>query len=250
MAIKIIRATIHGKLGNVEEVAHVLHFRTQPAPDVDQSIPGLITLGGQLAGYWLDFLNQAITPYGQGAPVRDYLPKTLVYDEIRIAHLSIAPGVKPVYLIPTQYVPCPAGSSGNGQAATLPYEVAMALSLGTQLRGPRHRGRVYLGPWTTSVMSGVVASGGTNQPAAVAVDGLFNGTEQAVGQAFGVKFVDQVRAHTGVVLNVLSQVGGESWPVTGVRTGAVPDSQRRRRRSQLESYHLSWGIAPGTVPSG
>lgn len=246
MAIRCVRAVIHAKLGTTEEVAHVLHFRTQPAPDVDQQASDLVSLGGQLGTLWQQFLTTGVTPYGQGAPVRDYLPKTLVYDEIRLSYMSFAPGVKPVYLVPTQFVAMPANCNGNGTAATLPYEVAMALSLGTHLRGPRHRGRLYLGPFTSAVMAGIVQSGGTNQPAPAALDGMFSGVQNAIGQAFGEKFVAPVKATTGVVLNVLSQKGGESYEVTGVRAGQVPDSQRRRRRSLLEAYAQAWGTAPGT----
>lgn len=249
MSINVVRCVIHGKLGLAEEVAHVLHFRTQPDADVPQTADQLKTLGGQLATIWEAFLNKGVTPYGQGASVRTYMPRTLVYDELRLAYLQVAPGVKPVYLVPTQYVAAGANSKGDGQAATLPYEVAMALSLGTALRGPRHRGRIYLGPFTSGVMAGVNLSGGTNTPAAAAADGLFSGVQNEIAHAFGADFVDPVRLTTGVRLNVLSQKFGESYAVTGVRAGAVPDSQRRRRRAQLESYQQSWGLAPGVPES-
>jgi len=237
MAIRIIRATVHGKIGTDEEVAHVLNLRTSPTPDVDQDAAALKTLGGQLRDLWSDFLSTGVTPYGQGTQVRGYMPAQIQYDEIRLAYLEIVPGVRPRYLVPTQYVPYAGLRTGggglaqpNGTNTPLPYEVAMALSFNTEFRGRSHRGRMYLGPLTAAVMG---------------TDGNFGDQAAAIGQAFGDKVVRGLVVNTGADLHVLSEKYGYSYPVQGVRVGRVPDSQRRRRRSRQEVYVQSYGQPVG-----
>lgn len=247
MSIKIVRATFHAKLGSLEEVAHVLHFRTAPTPDVTQTVASLNTLAPQLITQWGAFLQSTVSDTG-GPSVAGYLPQTLTYDELRLAYLTVTPGQKPVYDVPTQFYPMAGGNfsglAGRPQGATigfsLPYEVALALSLGTQFRGPRHRGRIYLGPWCANIMQ--------QTPGVAATDGYFSTVADGIGKAFGNAMIAGVAANTGVRLNVLSAKYGESYPVTGVRVGHVPDSQRRRRRSLVEGYAQVWGVAPGVVP--
>lgn len=230
MAIKVIRTTIHAKLGAAEEIAHVLHWRSSPTPDVDQDMAAVKTFADQVRDHWVAFLN-ASGPVGSGTQLRAHIASDVQYNEVRAAFLEITPGVRPRYLIPTQYSTF-TGATGNCSGVNpLPYEVAMCLSLNTHLRGARYRGRTYLGGLVQAELSS---------------NGLFGSPNTlAFGKAFYDQMVTAMTTDTGNDLHVLSAKFGESWPVSGVRVGVVPDSQRRRRKKQLEAYALAGGTAAG-----
>lgn len=230
MSIKVIRTTIHAKFGASEEMAHVLHWRSSPTPDVDQDMAAIKTFADQVRDHWVAFLN-ASGPAGSGSTIKSHISSDVKYDEVRAAFLEITPGVRPRYLVPTQYSTF-AGTTGNCTGGPpLPYEVALCLSLNTHLRGARYRGRTYLGGLTVSEL-------GSN--------GLFLSTNTlAFGLGYWQQMVQAMTTDTGNDLHVLSAKYGESWPVSGVRVGVVPDSQRRRRRKQLEAYALAGGTAAG-----
>lgn len=227
------RTVITGKIGDDEQVAHVLQWRTAPAPDVNQDAEDMRVLATQVRDRWLAFLA---ANGGGSAAIATLLPATLSYVDVRASYLEqTAPGAKPTYLVPTQYVPFIKDGSNNGAGGSspLPYEVAMCLSLNSNERGPRNRGRMYLGPLTSAVM------GQQGQfDAAVALH---------VGTAFGGAFVGPMNAQSGVDLHVVSHKYATSIPVQGVRVGQTPDSQRRRRRSRPELYVQAWGTPIGAA---
>lgn len=243
MSIKVLRAVIHGKIGTLEEVAHVLHFRTDPQADVALTKADLDALAPNIQTAFKNFWGGQFSTSGN-SPIGNLFRADLHYDEIRLAALTVTPGVRPVYDVPTQFYPFtapPVGSGGAGALAAgrgLPNEVAACLSFNTHLRGARHRGRLYLGPLTGAILDGDT--------------GMFSTAVEGLGKAFGDLFVSGVATSTGglaggqgLKLHVLSQKFGESYEVTGIRTGHVPDSQRRRRRSIPEAYAQVWGTAPG-----
>lgn len=230
MTIKVIRTTIHAKFGAAEEIAHVMHWRSKPTADVSQDAAAIKTFADQLRDHWVAFLDSS-GPVGSGTSLRQHLSTDVQYNEVRAAHLEISPGLKPVYLVPTQYSSF-TGTTGNcSGSGVLPYEVAMCLSLNTALRGARHRGRTYLGGIINSELAG---------------NGLFSvSSVTAFGKAYFDQLVTAMSTDSGNDLHVLSHKFGESYKVTGVRVGVVPDSQRRRRRKQLEAYVLAGGTAAG-----
>lgn len=224
-----ILATIVGKVGTDESVSHTLKFRTSPTPDVDQSPEQLLTFGAQVRDAWGNFINAVVPP---GLQLNQMFPSQLSYTEVRVAYLeSTAPGSKgadgkfhypkPTYLVPTQYVPWATPVAGRGASGPLPYEVACAMSLVTGVRGPRARGRVYLGPFDKGMM------GTDGNFSAQNVDALATGFRD---------FVHTLNTTTGNRLHVVSRMSNNSLGVNGVRVGLVPDSQRRRRRSRPELY--------------
>lgn len=237
-----IHATIVATLGGNESVAHTLNFRTAPAADVDQDAAALATFAGQIRDKWMAFLGATA-----GAnTVQRYMSPDLVYKEVRAAylqqdapagistHISRKTGrpvkdfayPRPAYIVPTQFATFPAtGASGNSSDPTLPYEVACCLSLKTAFRGPRNRGRLYLGGLTQTLMAG-------------------NGNFQApfvagIAAAFDETFLQALNTTTGNDAHVVSRAYNSSVPITGVSAGVVPDSQRRRRRSRLEAYSVA-----------
>lgn len=232
-----IHATIVGAIGADEAVAHTLNFRTAPAPDVDQSPAQLLTFAGQIRDAWVTFLTGNT---GSGT-VASRLPNTLVYKEVRAAYLEqTAPATisthlsrktghqvkdfaypKPDYIVPTQYAAFAGGTAVGAGTTPLPYEVALCLSLATGLRGPRNRGRFYLGPLDQTMMS---------------TAGQFDATKVAATRDAFAAFIHTLNLNTGNRLHVVSRAYATSVGVSGVTAGAVPDSQRRRRRSRPEAY--------------
>lgn len=115
--------------------------------------------------------------------------------------------------------------SGTGGVA-LPYEVACAVTLQTDTRGQRGRGRLYLPPYGVNSMQ---------------TGGVFTATTVSVSGEFIQKIFDDMKAaHAGIVPVVVSQRAKQLHEVTSIQTGRVPDSQRRRRRSQSEAPTVQW----------
>jgi hypothetical protein len=115
--------------------------------------------------------------------------------------------------------------TGTGGIA-LPYEVALAVTLQTDTRGPRGRGRVYLPPFgVNSMIAG----------------GIFNTNTVSMGGEFVQKIFDDMKAaHTPLVPVVVSERAKQLHEITSIQTGRVPDSQRRRRRAQSEAPTVQW----------
>jgi hypothetical protein len=227
MAVSVVKATIHGKLLQTEEVAHTFHFVGHNADITD--LDGVATV--LLAG-WTDFLSTGAVQLRNGGSgfVRDALSPDLVYDQLSLASIAIAPPAKPAYLIRTQFYPMPANTKGNGPIS-LPYEVAMCMSLGTAKRGPRYRGRSYLGPLAPAVLD----DHGSFVPGCV----------QGVGAALWTKFLNRGAIRATLDPVIASYKFGTAEPITNVRSGLIPDSMRTRRKQLSEAYHLDGGVATG-----
>lgn len=237
-----LHATILATLGGNESVAHTLNFRTAPTPDVDQDPAAVQTFANQIRDNWVIFLAAVA-----GAnTVQRYMSPDLVYKEVRVAYLEQTAGAgitthvsrktgrpvkdfampRPNYIVPTQFATFGATQAvGNSDGATLPYEVACCLSLKTAFRGPRNRGRFYLGGLTQTIMG----ANGNFQPTAVA----------GLAAAFDEKFLQPLNQTTGNDAHIVSRAYATSTPITGVSAGVVPDSQRRRRRTRLEAYSVA-----------
>jgi hypothetical protein len=236
--VPLFRCTVHATLTGGEEAANVLHFIDLGAPANSRDVAGCLAVGAKVLTAWQAFLA-AVVPAPIGT-VAGFYPDSARFDEVRVAAISItspAPVVNgkphPVnYDVATQFVPFPAGGNTLG-GASLPYEVACVMSLGTGQRGKSHRGRTYLGPVAMNSMPFTAGSQGTYVPAIV----------DAVGAAFWTHIVTALAAAPSLQLVVASIKNATVLPVTAVRVGTVPDSQRRRRKSQAEAYHLVGGVA-------
>lgn len=241
-----INVTIVGKLGSLEQINHVLKFRTKPAPDVDQSEADLQTFANQVRDTWAAFFNGNDLATQNATKISHRFNAELVYTEVHAAYLeqtaaasfTTHPGKRgpvkdfhyprPAYLVPTQYAQF-AQNAVKGTAdpgfGSLPYEVALCLTHTSGLRGPRNRGRIYLGGLGAQTVDS---------------HGMFTADVQAVGAAYGKNFVQAINAASGNELHIVSRAYATSVRVNGVSTGLVPDSQRRRRRSLLESSLSGW----------
>lgn len=236
-----LRTTIVGTIGTTEGVAHVLNWRPADAPDGDLTAAQVQAHGDHVRDAWASFING-----GAVRATKTVLSANLTYKEVRTAYLeqgaaatvTTHPGKRgpvkdfhyprPTYLVPTQYSTFAAGAvKGTGVGNDLPWEVALCLSLSTGLRGPRNRGRLYLGPLLA----------GTMNP-----NGVFDNTVDDVANNFASLFVTAANAATSTKLMVVSRAYATALPITGVSVGHVPDSQRRRRKKQPELRTAPTGV--------
>lgn len=232
MPMRYINSTIIGKIGNDEQVAHTLRWRT-PTENADLDIAQVQGFANTLRDRWAAYLNAAGVA-GAGNQIRAYLPTTLEYTEVRAAYIeqTTPDQVKPPYLVRTQYAPIAPGAQKGTSPTPLPYEVAAAISLNTNFRGPRFRGRLYLGPLGTNCLGN---------------DGNFaQNVVNRLGAAFWTEVVVPVEA-AGWELHVVSRKYVTSARIIGCRMGIVPDSQRSRRRARPEGYTQVGGVAMGAA---
>ena len=118
------------------------------------------------------------------------------------------PVIRAVYL---------AGSGTGGQVIP---QLALAVSFGTQRRGPTGKGRVY-------------------QPipgADVQADGVYSNAYVAECATRHAGFVNQLNAAAGFGVVVIASSKGYLTPVQTVKVGRVPDTIRSRRRQMTENY--------------
>jgi hypothetical protein len=111
---------------------------------------------------------------------------------------------------------------GTGDAPSLPFETACAVTLNTDHRGPSGRGRFYVPAFQVNAMDNDIS--GCFEPG---VMGTLNAATKAV--------FDTVRAAGTLEPIVVSERKLILNTITSIATGRVPDSQRRRRRSQDEA---------------
>lgn len=262
MSLTVVRCGVHAKLGTLEELIHQFHLiGVRNGATVPSDAAGLIALGEDLAGIWHTFFTTAVGIQNQTEPPSYFFAPELVYDELRLSvveYLQVtsptAPRPNPVVHIPTQYVAIPSGTVGTSAAPALPYEVACCVTHLTNARGRSNKGRVYFGGLSTTCLT--------------TTGGLFYSVAEQInlpgylGQAYGENWIQAVTSGTDYDLQVVSSrshVGNQgpknpngegAWAapgskgIGGVKIGAVPDAQRRRRRNQLEQYVLEWGTAP------
>ena len=111
---------------------------------------------------------------------------------------------------------------GTSSANALPFEVACAVSFRTDKRGPRGRGRVYLPPFAVDAMNSGL--------------GVFTDSAIKTGGGFIQDIFDAVNGSSYAYDPlVVSMRGKELHKIQSIDVGNVPDSQRRRRRSQTEA---------------
>ena len=248
MSVDLWRCSIHASLPGGEESINVLHYRDKQGstPHTDD-VDGALVVGNQVAARWQDFL-QDVGRIPTPEPNTGSFPTVMQWDEVRVAKVRLnastpvdpVPGAlspegiperhkiykpnKPDYLVETQYIPfANLGLARGAGNQSMPYEVACCLSLGTGLRGGRNRGRCYLGPLN---------------PQIVDVTGKFlMGVVRPMAESWKRCLVDRMQTEVfGMELVIASGRFGTCQPVTEVRVGEIPDSQRRRRRSQNENY--------------
>lgn len=232
MAMHWIRTAITGVIGSDEQMVHVLNWRHASQENAAIDAAGLKTFGDLVRTKWEDCMD---SPAGGGGAIRSMMPNIAHYTEVRTSLLvQDAPATKPHWPLPTAISPFGGRGAGSSASQPLPYEVALGISFNTNWRGTsRFRGRLYWGPLVPEVMGNA---------------GQFNTLKtNSVGTAIGTEFLADIEAASEYELHIVSQKFGTSAKVTGIRVGAVPDSQRRRRRARPEAYVQVWGTPVGAL---
>jgi hypothetical protein len=226
VTIDVLRATIHAKVGTLEESCNVLHYISDPEVAIDPAMVN--TFAAKVALNWAAFMVDQPAGSLPGGPSMWHalFAKTANYDEVRAAHVQIvgstvkwAPGTQ------TVYAPIIATA---GQGPSLPAQVACTVTLHSGVRagkkGRSGRGRIYLGPLSSNIIDPLTGT-------------FIAGLPQSLGAAWKKFMVTAM--HTGAApfsLVVLSPATNARYVVTDVAVGQVPDTQRRRRKSLPELY--------------
>lgn len=250
MTLDLVRVGVHAQLSTVEEVLHTFHLKKVRNGTTTPDTAAVQALVADLATKWKTWFT---TAQGSFTPASVFSPH-LVYDEVRASVISYdTPTDNPTEghatVVPTQVAaiasPC-AGTVSASSAVQLPLEVALCLTLGTTGRGRSKRGRIYFGGLTSFALVGANGIG----------DGMFQTAyTNGLGASFGQYWVDMLHTATDydfVIASTRAHEGNKTsndWSapsalgVSHVKVGAVPDSQRRRRKAQIEAPYLAWGTA-------
>jgi hypothetical protein len=229
-----LKTTIKGTLGGVEEFQFSVNFG-KPGDDPDPTQAEMNDLAVSLGAKFAASLGTADENLGGPSRLSLFM-SDVVFRDCGVAKLQItdAPDVHGeggnlAYIGETEWVflNSTTGLAGSGSGKSLPYEVATAVSFHTEQRGPRGRGRCYLPPMTTTTLNTNGGTYATNQVTAAA-------------NIFAGWFTSVIAGADDLLPLVVSQRGLFLNPITEITVGIVPDSQRRRRWSQLEAPVSVW----------
>lgn len=227
-----IASTFRGTLGGVEQFQFGINWGN-PGSDPDPNEAETLAFADQLRVAWTANWTSA---QGGSLP-QSYFATDVKFTEVGATVKTQTDGTAAdgsggnlEQKFDTQWSPYSAGAllSGTNGTKSLPYEVSCALTLQSAKRGPSGRGRLYLPPF---------------DPSALDVGGRFEPTgPNTLAKMLGAFFEDVLSAsgHVPVIVSRRRIVLNE---VTSVAVGYVPDSQRRRRRSQDEARTTQWVAA-------
>ena len=229
VALRFIRVTLKGELGQGVEQFQTKFDLGNPGNDPTLSEAAALTLGATVNDVLSANWNGQITGLGT--------PGSLFSNEVKFTEIGVAEvsqddpgnvdgsGGTQTQSYPTQWHLMGGGLTGLVSTASLPFEVACCVTLQTDTAGPSGRGRMYLPPFAADKMAG---------------DGLFIAETVATAGAWIGNILDGVRAATTYEPIVVSKRQRQLRLIERIYVGAVPDSQRRRRRSQDENRVLAW----------
>jgi hypothetical protein len=218
-----LRTTFRGALGGVEQFQHKFDFG-KPGSDPTTTEEEALALAVDFGAKWS-------TAAAGGMP---RFSADVKYVEVGVVEMTATDptdahgdGGNATESFGTQWFMWPIGLQpvGTGPGISLPFEVALAVTLQTDHRGPSGRGRAYLPPLSVNAM---VAGGRYSPGIAAEAAGMVGSFFTAV--AADHDLVPVVVSPRRIILN----------EVTSILVGAVPDSQRRRRRSQDEARVVVW----------
>jgi hypothetical protein len=228
--VRWIRHTLRGTLnGGIEQFQHKMDWGV-PGDDPDITEAEGEALAVTLATAWKDSWV--------GSP--ELWSPDVKYTESGIVQLTQTESVDkhgvgphPEESFGTTWYMWPVGSEPVGTAAalSLPFEVSLAVTLQTDHRGPSGRGRAYLPPPAVSQIT---------------AHGVFGSSAKAMSYVL-CQYVMAGIAATPYLPVVVSRRRLILNEITSINSGKVPDSQRRRRRSQDEARTTDWTSAGGLV---
>jgi hypothetical protein len=169
-----------------------------------------------------------------------FWPVTTVLNRVEAFHLEAATG----HALNKAVAPATGANAyaGTSTGASLPFEVSMAVSLYGYVPGgfvpdaKNKRGRFYLPPFDTGSLGVGQDAGLFNPPFVVQVaDDIAAFCDDVKGLELEPSALPGT-AGDPMDLVVLSKPKVAAYPVASIRCGTVPDSQRRRRQQQHETY--------------
>lgn len=150
-----------------------------------------------------------------------FFPLTTTVDEIKLAPIG-TDGKYPAGLDST-VAAIGAAITGTTSSAALPPQTSLVISLTTALpRGRGHIGRIYLPAFRSSIPLTFGKLGSAE------LNGMLTATKTMINALAATAGID-----TPIVA---SPLGAPIQDVTGLRAGAVLDTQRRRRNAMTEDY--------------
>lgn len=228
-----VKSTVKGTLGGVEDFQFSVNF-SKPGADPNPDAAALAALGVSLNAKFVAALSANDALLGNVPRSRCFSPD-VKFTAFGAALLTITEakdkdggGGNLSQDGETQWslINGVTGIVGTTTEHSLPYEVATCVTMHTDHAGPSGRGRVYLPPPSINALD----TGGKY---------LAN---QVVGAAhiLSAWFTAVIAGADDVVPVVVSQRRLFYTPISQVTVGIIPDSQRRRRWSQLESPQVAW----------
>lgn len=220
--VKWISTTMRGTLaGTIEEFQFKMDFGN-PGADPTLSESGALALAEQLAGLWATVW--AVGPSNWPSSVK-FTEVGVVEKEQTSPTSADGTGGNLSQAYGTAWFMYPSGTvvSGSSGAVPLPFEVATCVTLATDHRGPSGRGRLYLPP--THINSMIAA-------------GVFSGDYVTACNTLIGLYLESVKTNTPYVPVVVSRRRLILNEIVQTEVGKVPDSQRRRRRSQDEAREV------------
>lgn len=226
--MRYLKATHRGTLGTTEQFQFQLCWGV-PGNDPDKTEAEALVIAGQMrdnfATQWVRTNRGQLWKDAYSADVK-FTEVGVVQETINTAVNADGTGGDLEQDYATQWAAFAPGAIPTGVGtASLPYEVACAVSLQTAHRGPSGRGRIYLPPFASTRMS---------------TGGLFDTTWTADQCLHLGDYINLVKGATNLVPLVVSKRRKILNEVTALAVGRVPDSQRRRRRSQDEARTVGW----------
>jgi len=196
----LYRADFQGTVYGIETFQHGLHFSSSDTT---------AGLAADLDAAWTTLLGTSTWS--------TYFTTGIVWSQINVSELGATPA-SPIVTSAQATL----GISGASSDVGLPAQCSPCVSLTTATAGSRARGRMFLPPPDTTVLTTVGRIGATPRGDLInALDTFF-----------------ATMAANGADCVVVSGVGGvyTTYPVNTIRLGDVIDTQRRRRSSIAEVY--------------
>jgi hypothetical protein len=227
--VRWIRCSIRGNLGSTEQFQHKIDLGAEGAdPTLDEA--DAPAYAESVASAWK---AAWLAPTGDATVPASLFPPDVVYTEVGAAQYTQntpvgadGSGGDVTQDYPQGFYAWTVGARPVGTGGvSLPYEVSCAVTLQTDTRGPRGRGRFYLPPYQFN---------------SLAAGGVFSNTHQTRIGDMVEKFLTQVKSETGHDPLVVSTRAKQLHKVTTANMGFVPDSQRRRRKGQDEARVTVW----------
>ncbi len=212
----VVRVNIRATVGPSEEIVHTLHFvRVNTTATED---PTLQQIANEVRNRWQDILTVFAV---DGSTLASLLRTDLLYKTVDAYALS------PAGLATSQAQALFAGTAkGSSSQVPLPPEVALVVSLKTEMPGRSGRGRLYMGGFDKDALF----TGGLVKPV----------VQDTVVQALAT-FGNTMKMPTGAGTDrlnwvVLSRTKTMVNRIVETRVGDLWDVQRRRQNALFETF--------------